>query len=115
MHFQIADNEGSVLDTFDNGREAVAALRSMLADDPAAANDLLLLSFDDSGDPAGPASTLNDLLAALPWLQVEMPWTQKRSSTSANPATSAHLHRRSRAFRAKGSSGSRSSKQPALV
>ncbi len=114
MHFQISDIDGSVLDSFDDGREAVSALRAMLVDDPTAANDLLLLSFNDRGEPDGPARTLSDLLSALPWLQADLPWTQAGSSTSANPASSTPLPLRSGAFRARGSR-SKSSPQPVLA
>lgn len=114
MHFQIADSDGSVLDTFDNGQEAVSALRAMVADDPSAASDLLILSFTANGEPSGPARTLSDLLSVLPWFQAEFPWTQERSSTSANPAVSAPLPLRSGAFRARGSK-SKPSQAPAVV
>lgn len=65
MHFQIADTEGSILDTFSELRAAVSSFRAMVAEDSTAAMELLLLSFTDDGQSVGPARTYGDLLNDL--------------------------------------------------
>lgn len=61
MQFVIVDNEGSVLDTFDDRQMAESALRLIVRHDKKAADDLLLLTYDNSGDPAGDAVVFEDI------------------------------------------------------
>lgn len=55
MYFTILDNTANAVDTFTSEREAVAALEAMVENDPEAADDLLLLRYDDDGNPVGEA------------------------------------------------------------
>lgn len=95
MHYTISDIEGSVLDTFSDRRPAFEALRAMILEDGSMAHELLLLSFNDEGEPAGPAQTYGDLLATglepVAWI-----WS---SVTTANSVAGGVSRLPSRAFR----------------
>ncbi len=55
MHFMIMDEAMNAVDSFDSRVEAARALEAIVADDPAAADSLLLLAYDDDGNPVGEA------------------------------------------------------------
>lgn len=65
MQFVIADSEGSVLDTFDDRSAAESALRLMVNHDWAASDDLLLVPYDDVGNPAEDAIMFEDISARV--------------------------------------------------
>ena len=55
MHFMIMDEAANAVDSFGDRNEAARALEAIVADDPAAADSLLLLAYDDDGNPVGEA------------------------------------------------------------
>lgn len=55
MHFMIMDDAANAVDSFDSRAEAARALEAIVADDPAVADSLLLLAYDDDGNPVGEA------------------------------------------------------------
>ena len=55
MYFTILDDAANAVDTFTSEREAVAALEAMVESDPETADQLLLLRYDDDGNPVGEA------------------------------------------------------------
>jgi hypothetical protein len=57
MHFTIMDDAANVVDSFDSSADAARALEAIVAEDPAAADSLLLLAYDDDGNPVGEAIT----------------------------------------------------------
>src|SRR5512132_2551690 len=61
MHFVMADNEGSVLDTFENAADARASLRMLVSRDPSWADELLVLPYNDDGSLAGDAVMYRDI------------------------------------------------------
>lgn len=61
MTYMILDSTGSAINAFADEVAARAALRSLVAHDPAAAEHVFLLAYDDDGDPIGDAVTIADL------------------------------------------------------
>jgi hypothetical protein len=61
MHYVISDSEGNTLDTFRDERAAERVLLVMVAERPEDENELLLLAYDDEGEPAGPARLATDV------------------------------------------------------
>ena len=55
MYFTILDDAANAVDTFHDEREAIAALAQLVGADPQAADQLLLLRYDDEGNPVGAA------------------------------------------------------------
>lgn len=61
MYYVISDSEGKTLDTFRDADRAEQALLVMVARRPEDESDLLLLAYDEAGEPAGPARLAADV------------------------------------------------------
>jgi hypothetical protein len=57
----IFDSAGNAINSFDDEVAARAALRAIAEREPTAADDVLLISYDDDGNPVGEAVTAEDL------------------------------------------------------
>ena len=55
MTYAIFDSTGNLVDAFDDRDAAVAALLKIVHDEPEAADDVALLTFDADGQPVGDA------------------------------------------------------------
>src|SRR4051812_4737354 len=55
MYFSIFDGAANAVDTFSTEREAIDALATFVERDPRAADSLMLLRYDDDGNPVGEA------------------------------------------------------------
>ena len=61
MTHMILDSSGNAINSFYDEVAARAALRAIVERDPAAAEDVLLISYGDDGDPVGEAVMVSDL------------------------------------------------------
>lgn len=61
MYYVLVDSEGNRLDAFHEEQAAHEALLAMVAEDPDAANDVLLFSYRDDGGREGEALMFADL------------------------------------------------------
>jgi hypothetical protein len=61
MNFVILDSTANLVDSFDQEDEARAALEAIVRQDPDAADDYAMLTYDDLGHPVGEALTGSQL------------------------------------------------------
>lgn len=64
MYYAILDSTGNLVESFDDEREARAALEQSVREEPEAAEHLALLTYDDDGEPVGDAITISAPAAA---------------------------------------------------
>jgi hypothetical protein len=57
----ILDRSGNAINAYDDVVGAHAAMRVLVADDPSVADDLLLVAYDEAGQPLGTATVFADL------------------------------------------------------
>ena len=55
MNFVILDSTANLVDSFDDEDEARLALEAIVRQDPTAADEYALLTYDDDGHPVGEA------------------------------------------------------------
>jgi hypothetical protein len=60
-HYVILDSTANLVDSFDDDGEARAALETIVREDPHAADEYALLTYDDAGQPVGEALMGSDL------------------------------------------------------
>jgi|GEM_PF-1335225 len=75
MTHMLFDSNGNAINSYDDETAARAALRAIVQRDPAVAEHVLLISYDEDGDPVGEAV----LAADLPPSSMSLRW-------SASPA-----------------------------
>jgi hypothetical protein len=93
MNFMIVDSNGNALDAFESYSAARNELRAMAFEDPRAARDLALLTFNDNGLAVGEAVVAADVapevlgeisIISLGWHEVTAhtfsAWTEPGSS-----------------------------------
>lgn len=61
MTYAILDSTANLVDAFDNEGEARHALEAIVHQDPEAADDYALLTYDDDGQPVGEALLASQL------------------------------------------------------
>lgn len=61
MDFMIFDSAGNAVESFETQRDAVVTLVDMAAQDPAVAQHLAVLGFDDEGEAVGEPITVADV------------------------------------------------------
>jgi hypothetical protein len=61
MDFMIFDSAGNAVESFETQRDAVVTLVDMAAQDPAVAQHLAVLAFDDEGEAVGEPITVADV------------------------------------------------------
>ena len=61
MTYMILDSSGNAINAYDDIVAARAALRAIVADDEGTADHVMLLAYDDGGNPVGEAVTVADL------------------------------------------------------
>lgn len=61
MYYAISDSEGNTLDSFRDERIAEQSLLVMVAERPEDEDELLLLAYDDAGNPVGAARLAVDI------------------------------------------------------
>jgi hypothetical protein len=57
MNYVILDSTANLVDSFDREDEARAALETIVHQDPEAADEYAMLTYDDEGHPVGEATT----------------------------------------------------------
>lgn len=75
MRYMIFDTEGNAIDAFRTRGAANAALRGMVRMDPEAADELVLIEYDDAGRPTGETLRASELTPSVamqptPWVFV---------------------------------------------
>jgi|SwirhisoilCB1_FD_contig_31_7311516_length_307_multi_1_in_0_out_0_1 hypothetical protein len=60
-YYVILDGTGNLVDSFDTRDEARRALAGIVQQDPEAAGDYALLTYDEDGHPTGEALTGSDV------------------------------------------------------
>jgi len=65
MSFMIFDSAGNAVDAFDDERQAVVALLSMVREDYDVIRHLAILAFDSAGEAVGEPVTVANLLPEL--------------------------------------------------
>ena len=64
MKYMILDSRGNAVDAFSTQVAARATLRAIVAEEPDAADELVLLAYNAEGRPVGEAATFYDLAPA---------------------------------------------------
>jgi len=78
VRYLILDSMGNAVDAFRTRVAAQATLRAIVEEEPEAADALVLLAYDDQGQPVGEAVTYDDL---PPPVRVRSVWTFTSTSS----------------------------------
>ena len=60
-HYVILDSTANLVESFDQEQEARLALEDIARQDPSSADEYVLLTYDDDGEPVGEALTASDV------------------------------------------------------
>jgi hypothetical protein len=64
MTWMLLDQDGNAIATYDDEVEAHVAMRAIVDGEPGAAGSILLIGYDDRGNPVGEAVTYDELPAS---------------------------------------------------